>query len=228
MRFRSLPIVVLGLWLAGCANQSGPVGVDFDLASEPTIYLSKHVDRGPVQVYVQPDGEPLSPPRALFFPFRMTQRMEDALSVGQNLSRLVWQTWLQQKVFPTLEYANVSTPYRRDLALAARKGADMVVGGYITHFLDGGTMGDTTVSIAIEAYDVKTGNLMWSMAQGGRMQKDQVSDYLLFAVKTRLPGDPAAAVVTALAGDMAVKVRNWITPPVPESPWYKPEPGAFR
>lgn len=223
-------ILVCSLWLTGCANQSGSMGVDFDLAGQPTIYVNKLVNRGPIQVYVQPDGEPLKPPRALFVPFRVTQRMENALEVGRNLSGLIWQTWLQSNVFPTLEYEHTSTPYRPDiaLALAARKGADMVVGGYITHFLDGGTMGDTTVSIAIEAYDVKTGNLMWSMAQGGRIQRDQVSDYLLFAVQTRLPADPAAAVVTALASDMAAKVRNWISPPAPDSPWYKFEPGAFR
>ncbi len=231
--FLSTALLFFGLGLAGCANQSGPVGVDIDLAGERTVYVNKHVELGPLQVYVHPDGEPPVPPRALFVPLRMTQRMEYAQQTGHNISRLIWQTWLQEQVFPTLEFAAMSTPYRPDLALslAARKGADMVVGGYITHFLDGGTMGDTNVSITVEAYDVKTGNLMWSMAQGGRMQRDHVADYLLFAVKTRLPSDPAAAVTTALAADMAVAVRNWVNGEGegPEKgPWYNPDPGAFR
>lgn len=220
------------LALAGCGTPVGRTlsdNVDLDLASEPVIQVDNWVRRSPVQVYVHPDISPATPPKALFLPLRVTQQMEEASAVGANISRLIWQTWLQNKVLGTIEFANTNTPYRPDLALAlgAQKRADLVVGGYITHFLDGGTVGDTVVSLSIEAYDVRTGNLMWSMAQGGTMPRSRVSDYLIFATKSRMPTDPAAAVIAALAADMGLKIRNWATDQPPEKPWYKVEPEAF-
>lgn len=217
--------------LAACAGSSNSgVSANVDLASEPTVYVDTFVRQSPVQVYVHPDGPPVEPPKALFMPLRLTQQMENAVSTGYNLSRLYWQSWLQAKVFPVLEFAATNTPYRPDVALAMgrQRGADLVVGGYITHFIDGGTTGDTSVSVAIEIYEVKTGNLLWSMAQGGFMQKVAANDYLIFAVKSRMPTDPAYAVLMTLGRDMGKTVRNWIEPEYPKQPWYKMEPGAFR
>lgn len=236
-RAAMLPAVAaLVLSLSACG---GPVGralsdnVDLDLASQPTIQIDNWVRLSPVQVYVHPDVSPETPPKALFVPFRMTQRMEEASAIGSNVSRLVWQTWLQNRVLGTIEFSTTSTPYRPDIALALgrQRGADLVVGGYITHFLDGGTVGDTVVSIAIEAYDVRSGNLLWSMAQGGTMPRSTVSDYLILATKSRMPADPAAAVISAISRDMGLKVRAWADPQAPqpeeEKPWYIMEPKAF-
>lgn len=236
-RFAVRPAVAaLILSLAGCG---GPVGralsdrVNLDLASQPTIQIDNWVRLSPVQVYVHPDVSPETSPKALFVPFRVTQRMEEASAVGVNVSRLVWQTWLQNQVLETIEFSTVGTPYRPDLALALgrQRGADLVVGGYITHLLDGGTVGDTAVSIAVEAYDVRSGNLLWSMAQGGTMPRSRVDDYLILATKSRMPTDPAAAVISAIARDMGLKVRAWADPqaqpPAEEKPWYSTEPKAF-
>lgn len=231
--FSSFSFLLLAvLALAGCGTQTGQTlsnDVNFDLASQPVIQVDNWVRASPVQVYVHPDVGPQSPPKALFLPFRVTQQMEQASVVGNNISRLVWQTWLQHKVLDTIEYAYSAPPYRPDVALAmgAQRGADLVVGGYITHFIDGGTVGDTSVSIAIEAYDVRTGNLLWSMAQGGGMPRSTVSDYLIFATKSRMPSDPSAAVIATLARDMGLQIRNWTNPQPPERPWYKPQPKAF-
>lgn len=237
-RFAVFPVVAaFVLSLAGCG---GPVGqtlsdrVNLDLASQPTIQLDNWVRLSPVQVYVHPDVSPETAPKALFVPFRMTQRMEEASAVGVNVSRLIWQTWLQYQVLGTIEFSTTGTPYRPDLALALgrQRGADLVVGGYITHFLDGGTVGDTVVSIAVEAYDVRSGNLLWSMAQGGTMPRSRVNDYLILATKSRMPTDPAAAVISAIAKDMGLKVRTWADPQaqpleLEEKPWYSTEPKAF-
>lgn len=237
--FRTCPFPVLLVWgllcaalLTGCGTKVGNTlsnDVNLDLASQPVVQVDNWVRLSPVQVYVQPDAGPLSPPKALFMPFRVTQQMEQASAVGNNISRLIWQTWLQNRVFGTIEFAATNTPYRPDVALAmgAQRGADLVVGGYVTHYFDGGTVGDTVVSIAIEIYDVHSGNLMWSMAQGGVMPRSTVSDYLLFATKSRMPTDPAAAVLAALGQSMGIQVRNWVSPQPPQRPWYQPQPKAF-
>lgn len=212
----TLPILTLCfLSLLGCTN------VTMDMASQPEVYVDNSVVRNPVQIYIHPDKAPLVAPRTLFVPFRVTQQMENASVIGRNISHYIWQNWLQTKVFSVCEFAQINTPYRPDLAiaLAKSKGADMVVGGYITHIVDGGTTGDSSLSLAIEAYDVHTGDLMWSMAQGGYMQLAKVNDYLLFAVNTRMPMSPMGAIAASLAIDMGTKVRHWITPPPPEKQW---------
>ncbi|MEG1610416.1 MAG: hypothetical protein RR317_04460, partial [Bilophila sp.] len=144
--------------LTGCGEAMHTLSdsVDFDLASQPTVRFDNWVRVSPVQVYVHPDIAPATPPKALFVPFRVTQQMENATSLGHNISRMVWQGWLQHKVLGTIEMAQTNQPYRPDIALALgrQRGADLVIGGYITHFIDGGTVGDSVVSIASEAYDV--------------------------------------------------------------------------
>lgn len=218
-----LPLLLGCLLLAGCGN------VNMDMASQPEVFVDNGVVRNPVQVYIQPDRPPQAAPRTLFMPFRVTQQMENATVIGRNISYYIWQNWLQAQVFSVCEFAQTNTPYRPDMALAmARaKGADMVVGGYVTHIVDGGTTGDSSLSVAIEAYDVASGNLIWSMAQGGYIQQAKVNDYLLFAVNTRMPMSALGAIASTLAVDMGTKVKHWITPPAPEKPFFTSEPPAF-
>lgn len=55
----------------------------------------------------------------------------------------------------------------------------MVVGGYINHYMDGGSGGASSISLAIEVYDARSGALLWSAAQGGMMEARQVHDFYL-------------------------------------------------
>ncbi len=201
------------LLLGGCGKQMREFNesADFDLAAQPTFYVDDWVRKGPPQVFVHPDISPASPPKAIFMPLRLIQRTENAKAVGMNISRYVWQTWLQEKALPTIEFADNAPPFRLDMALAyaRHRNADILIGGTINHYFDGGTVGDSSVSIALELYDVKSGTLMWSFGQSAAMQVGKVNDYLLFAVKTRLPADPAAACIMASAKDLAVLVRSW-------------------
>lgn len=209
MRKFLFPLLLL---LSACSmSVHNSDNVDFDLASEAVIHIDNWVRLSPLQVHVYPTGDPVRSPRALFIPFRVTQRMEDASLVGQNISRIIWQSWLEGEVFDTLEFSNTQTPFRPDvaLALARQRGADTVVGGYVQHFLDGGTVSQTVVSIEVQAYNVQTGDMIWSMSQGGLMPASSISDYLLFATKSRMPTDPAAAIITAIGRDMARKLRTW-------------------
>lgn len=203
------------------------VSVDMDLASQPTFYLDDWVRRGHPQVMVRPEGRPEVPPNALFIPLRVTQQMQQPSIVGLNVSRMVWQTWLQQRVFPVIEFADQTTPYRQDLALrlARMKGAQVVIGGYITYFVEGGTAGDTRVSLQMEIYDVPTGQLLWSMAHTGLLERQFTNDYLLFATKARMPSDPTWAVIQTISADMGKEVHDWLYPPAPKAP---SRPDAFQ
>ncbi len=223
-------LLAITLLAAGCATQqSRSVAVQLDFASQPTVYVNTFIERNAPQVFVYPTASPENPPKALFYPLTLVQRMENASVVGQGISRIVWQTWLQEQVFPVLEFAQIKETYtpERALALGRVMGADVVVGGYITHLIDGGTAGNSEASLSLEIYDVPSGNMIWSMGSGGFIQKDKVSDYLLFAVKAKMPSDPLAAVITTLSADMGRVVSNWAEPKGPEKPWHGYEPNAF-
>lgn len=101
-----------------------------------------------------------------------------------------------------------------------RRGAEMVVGGYINHYMDGGSGGTSSLSLALEIYDARTGTLLWSMAQGGLMEARQVHDFYLFSIKERNPGDPAASSPAPWPGIWAARCwPGWIpTPCLPKPP----------
>ncbi|AAS95338.1 lipoprotein [Nitratidesulfovibrio vulgaris] len=225
-RFAAILVAMSTLFILSCASPPR-VSVDMDLASQPTFYLDDWVRRGYPQVMVRPEGRPEIPPNALFMPLRVTQQMQHPTLVGTNVSRMVWQTWLQQRVFPVIEFADQATPYRQDIALrlARMKGAQVVVGGYVTYFVEGGTAGDTRVSLQIEILDVASGQLLWSMAHTALLERQFTNDYLLFATKARMPSDPTWAVVQTVSADMGKEVHDWLYPPAPKAP---SKPDAFQ
>ncbi len=178
-------------------------------------YSDEFVRRNPPEVHVYPVSETGGvPPSAVFVPFRVTQQMSQPDMVGYSVARTVWQTWAGLRVFDSMEFSGDSGPYRRDLALqlARQRGADLVIGGFVTHYNAGGTAGDTIVSIQVEAHDANTGLLVWSMAQAARMPGPRTTDYMLFANKNRLPSDPALACVQAMAYDTGMLVLAWTRP----------------
>ena len=212
-----LPLLPLG----GCSTSAGRAvtsNVNFSLSGERAVYWDEWVRKGTPQIFVSPDRAPEKPPTALFMPLRLTQKMEHANSVGYNLSRIVWQTWLQNGTLPAIEFAEGAPPYRSDLALAYARGrnADLVIGGTINYYKDGGTVSDSAVSLSLEIYDVKSGHMLWSFGQAALMQAGKVNDFLLFAVKSRMPADPATACLTAAASDLSRMVRAWAYDMPPE------------
>ena len=208
------PACLILVLAGGCSTSVGrsiSSNIEFSPGGERTIYWDDWVRKGEPQIFVSPDRAAEKPPTAVFMPLRMTQKMEHANSISYNMSRIVWQTWLQQNTLPTIEFADGAPPYRPDLALAygRQRKADLVIGGTINYFNDGGTVGDSAVSLSLEIYDVKTGNMIWSFGQACLMQVTKVNDYLLFATKSRMPTDPATACLTAAAADLARMVQAW-------------------
>lgn len=207
-----LLVLLMSALLAACGNW--PVTASGNLSTPYTFQVNDWVYRNPPAIYVHPEGTPADPPRGLFVPLRVTQVTSNPATISRNLSRQVWQVWLSQRAFSTLEYDENATPFllSESLALARRKGAQLLVGGYITHFLDGGTVGDSAVSMAIEIYDVATGVLLWSMAQGGSMDQQYANNFYIFQVQARMPADPVGLILRTLASDMGMEVYYWVYP----------------
>lgn len=218
--------------VGGCGNAPASLGglsVSGDFANPYQIQIDQWVRRNPPALYVQPNISPNHAPRALFVPLRITQDMNNRLSIGNNISRQIWQVWLSQQAFSVLEYVDTGRPYRPQeaLALARQRGAELVVGGYITHFMDGSSYGDSTVSLAIEIYEVATGTLLWSMAQGATMEKQASNDFYVFKLNSRMPADPVSLIVRTLADDMGKPVLYWVHPDARPEGFKLPQGKAF-
>ncbi len=224
MFFRTVCLFVCVLLLSGCGNSTSQSGVSVSMEGEMAtpyhITYDAEVAVSPVRVYVHPNVTPLEPLRGLFVPLRITQNISQSKAMSRSISRSLWQVWLSQQAFAALEYDEKTIPYNVSdaLGLARQRGANVLIGGYITHYIDGGTAGDSVVSMQIEMYEVATGNLIWSMGQGGRLDKQQAQDYFLVGVQARMPEDPVSLTARSLAYDMGLKIVEWVKPRRPEPP----------
>ncbi len=226
-RARKLPgplfaAAVLCLLVAACA-------VEPKLSDKHTLYIDNYTRRGNPEVYVEPLHSPPTPVSALIVPFQVTQDIDSPMELGEQLTRIVWQTWTRDRVFPKLLYdpnlRGASTP--QAVAVARRKGIDTVVVGKFTYVMSGGTRGDSGVSFTFDIIDVRTGERLWSMAHAGTMETGLTEDYIFFARKNRMPTDPLAAITATLAMDMGGTITNWnygYVPPPPAKPNPTPPP----
>ncbi len=221
----TLPSLLLGLLLlAGCA-------VEPKLADKHTVYIDNYTRRDNPEVYVEPMRSPPAPVSALVVPFQVTQDIAGSQELGEQLTRIVWQTWTRDRVFPKLLYEanlrNGTTP--QAVALARKLGLDVVVVGKFTYVMSGGTRGDSGVSFTCDVIDVRNGERLWSMAHTGTMETGLNEDYIIFARKNRMPTDPLAAITATLAMDMGGPITTWnygFVPPKPAGPNPPPPPPA--
>lgn len=219
--FFASKIVILFLVIgvcAGCARSpddsySG-IALTGDLSAPFQVKIDNFVRRQAPVAYVQPSGPLGYKPTALFVPLRMMQQMNNAVTFSDMLTRQIWQVWLSLGAFSTLEYAPQAGPFERSnaLALAKQKGAQILIGGYINHYMDGGSGGESSLSLVIEAYDVNTGNMIWQIAQGGLMDRETKHDFYLFTITERNPADPSGLIIRSLAWDMGNVVKKWVDP----------------
>lgn len=206
-----LASLLLGLALIqGC----GPIELEADIR-EITIEIEELVHRptSPM-IYVRPKGSPDRELTALFFPFRMQQSVQDPFHYGREVGRVFWQVWLQEEVFKVMEFYN-KRPWPGAEAAVAQgraKGADLVIGGDVTHFMAGGDVGDSRVALRLQIYDVYTGAMIWSMSHSGEMINRGKQDFIFFQKKSSMPNDPVFAIIYALAYDMSGPVNRWMQP----------------
>ena len=224
--FRFFLLLALCFFLSACSRTAelagraasrinGPDERAFvDLAAVPTVYVSSRIYRGDMQVLVHPNINLDGMPTALFVPLGVTQEMADGARVSRGVSRQIWQQFLRHGTFSVLEMADMRPPYRAETALplARQLGADMLVGGYITYYLDGGTSGDSKISLQLEVYGVNGGEMLWSVAHAALLPRAATRDFLVAEVRNRVPADPMAALVAAVGSDMAELLHMWTDP----------------
>jgi hypothetical protein len=217
---RLAPLLLAALLLGGCGALRGiDEHVRIDPSGKNIVYRDAWVQRVPPEVHVRPQSQAPRDLKVLFIPFRVTQPMDNPTVLGYSTARVFWQTWLTMRLFPNMEFSGDDTPYRRDraVALARARGADLVIGGFVTYVYAGGTAGDSQIALQLEAHDVRSGQLVWSMAQGGKIAASVTTDYFIFATQYRLPSDPLQAITRAIASDMGQEVGNWIAGPAQQS-----------
>ena len=218
LSFKTCLLMLVLFGSLGCArapdDSYSSISLTGNFSTPFQILTDNFVRRQPPAVYVQPQSPIGHRPRALFVPLRAVQQIGNAVTFSDLLSRQIWQVWLSQGAFETLEYAPQAGPFDRNraLALARKKGAEVLVGGVINHYMDGGSGGESSVSLGIEIYDVKTGNMIWSLAQGGLMDKEKKHDFYLFQITERNPADPSGLIARSLAWDMGNLVKKWVNP----------------
>lgn len=210
--FKSRPIRILLLILlcilcfSGCATHER---LDFSLSSKPHYYLDNYVEMSKPEVHVYPVMK-LGGIKVVFVPFKVVPPMDKPEMIGYSLARGFWQTWASMEVFDQFEFIAEAGPFRRDLAIAyARaRGADMVVGGFVTHLFAGGNSSDNRLSLQVEAYDVSSGLLVWSMAQGGVIPAPKTRDYIIFATRQKLTTDPLQVLNSAIAQSLGEIMKS--------------------
>jgi hypothetical protein len=75
--------------------------------------------------------------------------------------------------------------------------------------MSGGGIATSTLALQLEAYDVSSGAMVWSMAQAGAIAKPQSHDYVIFATQSKVSSDPIYALTTTLAKDMGKIMLDW-------------------
>lgn len=211
---RSLPLLcILLVAVSGCSTVNDHVS--FELGTQPLVYVDQWTRRDAPVVYVYPKDAAGMDPSVYFVPFRVTQKITNPEMIGYAEARSVYQTWLSMEIFSVMEFAPEQGPYRRDraLAMARARGADLLVGGFVTYYLAGGSTTESQLALQIEIYDTASGELVCSMAQAALMPARETKDYLLFATKTRLPGDPMQAMTMTMAQDMGKLLQGWFGSP---------------
>lgn len=210
--------------------------MDFDLSQGIRIYNNAKIYVSNLQVNVAANRALEAKPTALFVPFGLVQTSLDHYGISYGVSRILWQQFLAEQTFSILEFSEVSPPYRVEHAIQGAKalGAQFLVGGYITHFIDGASVGDSKLALQLEIYDTNTGSLLWAINQSGVLPYKTDKNNALFTIHNRMPIDAMSTLVSALGADLAKYLHYWTDPKAmgvgeiaPETLLEKIEPSAF-
>lgn len=197
------------LLLGACAY------VDPSLTDQTEIITDAETRRSDLVVAVAPKAKSRKPLTALFYPFHIQQPTPDHKHLGRTFGQIFQNEWLRRRLFTTLEMDPQLTYYnkRRSLAEARRRGADLLILGFVPYFYAGSTLDDTAMTLQVNIYNVETGILLFSMAQSGRIEERIEEDWIYFRHRTRMSDSPFFRLVTDIAADMAVPVKSWLPDP---------------
>lgn len=175
------------------------------------VTLDQDVRTSPLHTYAKPRTTPTRGLSALFVPFKVTESMENPRLIGTQSMTVFWQTFMEREVFAVQSLDDDAFYNNRAhvARLARSKGADLAVTGEISHYLHGGSNSDSAVSLRLDIIDAASGDLVWSLAQAGRMERVLTEDYILFRRSYRMPMDAMNLMLYRIASNMADVVHDW-------------------
>lgn len=211
---RRMPMLTLLLTavlaIGGCAGAITDK-VDPKITDQSIVYLDQSVALSRLQTYISPADPYIRPLTAVVLPFRVEQHLAHPRLIGRQMAAVLHQTWAQRRLFPTLVIASDQLYRSQDQALryARSRGADLVITGRITHFMDGGLRASSSISTQVEIFDVRNGAKIWSMAQAGRIQFKGEQDNIFFRADVRMPENPTTVLMQAIGNSMADPLEEW-------------------
>ncbi len=190
--------------------------MDFDISEGFRFYKQAGIYLGEIITRVHPNRNLEERPTALFVPMGLVQDNRDHEAISQGVSRLIWESFLSEGTFATLEYAELGIPYSLENALpyAEQKGAEFLVGGVIQQYYDGGAIGDSRFAMQLQVYHVATGSLIWSINHSGVLPYKNDGDFAVFKVKNRMPVNPMSTLVAAVGDEIATLLHFWTEPKI--------------
>lgn len=203
--------IILGLLLtlSACAY------VDPSITDQFKVYQDSPVRKSALQVSVHPKGKQYRPLTAYFHPFVIQQHNSDYQHLSTAFAQIFHGAWLEERLFSIMEL-QPGTPYEGlNIALeqARRRGADLLILGFVPYFYAGHTVDDTAITIQINIYSAGNGNLIWTMMQSGRIEDKLPDDYIYFRHEYRLSEGPFNKIIRELAKDMAIPLKAWLPDP---------------
>lgn len=189
--------------------------VDPSLVHPTKVYTDKQVEKSDLVVTVRPKERQLTPLKTLMYPFWIQQDIRGSnLPLGQEIAGIVQGVWIQKELFPTLALDEKLRYTNRDTALevARSRGADILVLGFVPYLYAGSTIDDTAITLQVNCYETRTGQLVLSMTQSARVDYRPPKDWVIVDHVTRMPDAPLWVAVRAMAEDMAVPMASWLPP----------------
>lgn len=200
--------------LAGCAESTMTLGMAGETATPYHFRYNAGVHtRGPY-IHVRPNASPNFPPTALLMPLRVLQDMREPRALAIGVTRQIWNVWLEQSNFSALEFNETVIPHtvQDAMGIARRRGAQLLIGGYIEHIIDGSVNGQSSLSLRVDVFEVASGAQLWSISQSASIEKGMPTDLFLLGVEARMPGDPMSQLIKAVAYDLGAVFGMWISP----------------
>lgn len=184
---------------------------EFDFDNGLRIYKDANIYTGEIVTRVHPTANLEEKPSALFVPLGLVQNNRDHEAISRGVSRLVYESFLQEQTFSALEYSDYIVPYHVEemLPAAREKGADYLIGGLINQYYDGGETGESRFAMQLFVYQVDSGDLMWSLHHSGVLPYKPVADEGFFKIKNRMPVNPMTTLISAVGGELATLLHYW-------------------
>lgn len=184
---------------------------EFDLEHGLRIYKDASIYTGEIVTRVHPTTNLEEKPTALFVPLGLVQNNRDHEAISRGVSRLVYESFLQEQTFSALEYSDYVIPYRTEdmLPVAREKGAEYLIGGLINQYYDGGETGESRFAMQLFVYQVDSGDLMWSLNHSGVLPYSPDAHYGLYKVKNRMPVNPMTTLISAVGDELAMLLHYW-------------------